>query len=60
MSSDVEVSLTAKDDDHDKDDMEQVEDNIGQDGAPSTQQDEGHQTAMRQYQDVVTKSMWTY
>ncbi|KAL5537461.1 hypothetical protein UlMin_044694 [Ulmus minor] len=33
-------------DDHDKDDMEQGGDTIGQDAAPSTQQDEGHQTEM--------------
>ena len=60
MSSDVEVSLIAEEDDHDEDDMEQVGDNIEQDGAPSNQQDEGHQTAMGKFRDVVTESMWTY
>ena len=55
MSSDIEVSLTAE-----EDDMEQVGDNIGEDATPSTQQDEGHQTEMGQFQDAVKESMWTY
>ncbi|KAL5572847.1 hypothetical protein UlMin_022444 [Ulmus minor] len=33
-------------DDHDEDEMEQSGDTIGQDAAPLTQQDEGHQTEM--------------
>ena len=60
MSSDVQVSLITEEEDYDEDDMEQVGDNIGQDGAPSTQQDEGHQTEMGQFWDAVTESMWTY
>ncbi|KAL5576094.1 hypothetical protein UlMin_017793 [Ulmus minor] len=60
MSSDVDVSLTAEEDDHDEDDMEQGGDNIGQDGAPSTQQDEGHQTEMGRFRDALTESMWAY
>ena len=60
MSPDVDVSLTADEDDHDEDDMEQGGDTIGQDAASLTQQDEGHQTEMGQFWDAVTESMWTY
>ncbi|KAL5566862.1 hypothetical protein UlMin_030026 [Ulmus minor] len=41
-------------DDHDKDDMEQGGDTIGQDAAPSTQQDEDHQTEMGRFRDALT------
>ena len=57
MSSDDEVSLTADEDDQDKDSTEQDRDNIEQDGAPSTQQDESHQTTMGKFQDSITESM---
>ncbi|KAL5563365.1 hypothetical protein UlMin_033112 [Ulmus minor] len=60
MSPDIDVSLTAEEDDHDEDDMEQGGDTIGQDAAPSTQQDEGHQTEMGRFRDALTESMWAY
>ena len=53
MSSDDKVSLTT-DEDH------QDEDNIKQDGEPSTQQEHGDGTAMGQFWDGVTELMWTY
>ena len=49
MSPKVDVTLTGEEEDHDDDDMEQGGDTIGQDVAPSTQQDEGHQTEMGQF-----------
>ena len=60
ISSNDEVSLTAHVDDHDKDDIEQDGDNIDQDGGPSTEQEDGHQTAMGQFWDGVTELMWTF
>ena len=60
MSPDVDVSLTAEEDDHDEDDMEHGGDTIGQDATPWTQQDEGHQTEMGRFQDALTESMWAY
>ena len=60
MSSDEKLSLTTDEDDQDKDNIEQDEDNIEQDGAPSTEQEEGHGTAMRHFRDGVTELMWTY
>ena len=53
MSFDDEVSLTA-DEDH------QDEDNIEQDGEPSTQQEQGDGIAMGQFWDGVIELMWTY
>ncbi|KAL5580045.1 hypothetical protein UlMin_012487 [Ulmus minor] len=58
MSPDADVSLTAEEDDHDEDDTEQGGDTIGHDVAPSTQQDEGHQTEMGRLRDALTESMW--
>ncbi|KAL5556614.1 hypothetical protein UlMin_038850 [Ulmus minor] len=49
-----------EEDNHDEDDMEQGGDTIGKDAAPSTQQDEGHQTEMGQFQDALIESMWAY
>ena len=60
MSDDVDVSVTAEEDAHDEDDMEQGGDTIGQDAAPSTQQDEGHQIEMGRFRDALTESMWAY
>ncbi|KAL5564097.1 hypothetical protein UlMin_027261 [Ulmus minor] len=45
-------------DSHDEDDMDQGGDTIGQDAAPSTQQEEGHQTEMGRFWDALTESMW--
>ncbi|KAL5538240.1 hypothetical protein UlMin_046208 [Ulmus minor] len=58
MSDDVDVSVTAEEDAHDEDDMDQGGDTIGQDAAPSTQQEEGHQTEMGRFRDTLTESMW--
>ena len=58
MSPDVDVSLTTEEDDHDEDDMEQGWDTIGQDAAPLTQQDEGHQTEMGRFWDALTELIW--
>ena len=60
MSFDDEVSLTTHVDDQDEDDIEQDEDNIEQDRGPSTEQEDGHQTAMGQFQDGITELIWTY
>ena len=57
MSSDDEVSLTTDEDDQDEDNIKQDGDNIEHDGAPSTEQDEGHENAMGQFQDGVTELM---
>ena len=48
-----EVSLTTDEDNQD-------EDNIEEDGEPSTQQQEGHGAVMGQFRDGVTELMWTY
>ena len=50
MSSDDEVSATAYVDDQDKD-------NIEQDGAPSTKQEEGHGTTMGKFWDGIVELM---
>ena len=47
MSPDVDVSITT----------EEGGDTIGQDAAPSTQQDEGHQTEMGRFWDALTESI---
>ena len=60
MSPKVDVTLTGEEEDHDDDDMEQGGDTIGQDAAPSTQEDEGHQIEMGRFRDALTESMWAY
>ena len=58
MSSDDEVSLTVDEDNQDEDDIEQDGDNINQGGGPSTEQEDGHQTAIGHFRDDITKLMW--
>ena len=58
MSDNIDMSITAEEDAHDEDDMDQGGDTIGQDAAPSTQQEEGHQTEMGRFRDALTESMW--
>ena len=60
MSSNNEVSQTAHVDDQDEDDIKEDGDDIDQDGGPSTEQENGHQTAMGYFQDGITKLIWTY
>ncbi|KAL5547576.1 hypothetical protein UlMin_002807 [Ulmus minor] len=54
----VSINTLSDEDAHDEDDMDQGGDTIGQDAAPSTQQEEGHQTEMGRFRDALTESMW--
>ena len=53
ISFDDKVNLTVDEDHQDKD-------NIEKDGELSTKQEKADRTAMGQFRDGVTKSMWTY